>query len=202
MSPKPTGGNQLVYDEKLLEVAPEVTRGQRQEGYDADILNPTPPPASRTPAPAQSLSHPTDLESGGSGNDKHLVAGGYDPVGRPPKQPFWKTPKGLIIIAVVVIVIIAVAVGGGVGGAASRNKNNSNDTSNSPIQGSTTTTTGALGNAPTSGTHTSEGSTATGIGGGDTSGPRPTTTPTSILSGGATPGAPSSTSSASLQGDL
>jgi hypothetical protein len=32
MSPKP-GGTQLVYDEKLLDVAPEVTQGQRQVDF-------------------------------------------------------------------------------------------------------------------------------------------------------------------------
>ncbi|KAG8727919.1 hypothetical protein FRC12_022145, partial [Ceratobasidium sp. 428] len=69
-------GHGLVYDEKLLEQAPQVTRGQRQEGYDADILNP--PAPTRTP-PADFNERGTDIESGSSPNEKHLAAGGYDP---------------------------------------------------------------------------------------------------------------------------
>ncbi|KAH7333620.1 hypothetical protein B0J17DRAFT_131802 [Rhizoctonia solani] len=97
MSSKP-GNQPLVYDENLLAQAPEVTQGQRQEGYDADILNPTPPPASRTPAPNQPYRDHPDVESGSSAHDKHLTAGGYDNFGQPAKKPFLKTPKGIIIV--------------------------------------------------------------------------------------------------------
>jgi hypothetical protein len=82
-----------------------------QEGYDADILNPpTPPPASRSP-PAGYNQRGADVESGDSPHEKHLAAGGYGLVEHPVKQPFWKTTKGLIIIAVVALVVIAAAVG-------------------------------------------------------------------------------------------
>ncbi|KAG8740704.1 hypothetical protein FRC10_003954 [Ceratobasidium sp. 414] len=120
----PTGsGNGLVYDEKLLDQAPQVTKGQRQEGYDADILNPAPPPASRSP-PLDYNERNADVESGASPNEKHLAAGGYDLVNHSGDKPFWKTTKGLIIIAVVALVVIAAAVGGGVGGSVGKNKSN------------------------------------------------------------------------------
>ena len=51
------------------------------------------------------------MESGDSPREKHLAAGGYDPMEPPVKKPFWKTPKGLIILAVIALVIIAAAVG-------------------------------------------------------------------------------------------
>ncbi|EUC54130.1 transmembrane protein, putative [Rhizoctonia solani AG-3 Rhs1AP] len=118
-----TGNPPLVYDENLLAQAPEVTQGQRQEGYDADILNPSPPPTSRTPAPSQPYRDHLDVESGSSGHDKHLAAGGYGHVGQSAKKPFWKTPKGIIILAVLALVVIAAVVGGAVGGTVGKNKN-------------------------------------------------------------------------------
>ncbi|KAF8596946.1 hypothetical protein BDV93DRAFT_42000 [Ceratobasidium sp. AG-I] len=110
MSHKAGDGKNLAYDEKLLDVAPQVTKGQRQEGYDADILNPTPPPATRSVGHGYS-DNTADVESGASQREKHLAAGGYDPMESPAKKPFWKTPKGLIILAVIAVVIIAAAVG-------------------------------------------------------------------------------------------
>ncbi|KAF8748300.1 hypothetical protein RHS01_10960 [Rhizoctonia solani] len=114
MSPK-SGHQPLVYDENLLAQAPEVTQGQRQEGYDADILNSSPPPPSRTPAPSQPYRDHPDVESGSSAHDKHIAASGYDQASQPAKKPFWKTPKGIIILAVLAIAIVAVVVGVAVG---------------------------------------------------------------------------------------
>ncbi|CAE6417488.1 unnamed protein product [Rhizoctonia solani] len=114
MSPK-SGHQPLVYDENLLAQAPEVTQGQRQEGYDADILNSSPPPPSRTPVPSQPYRDHPDVESGSSAHDKHIAASGYDQASQPAKKPFWKTPKGIIIIAVLAIAIVAVVVGVAVG---------------------------------------------------------------------------------------
>ncbi|KAG9122890.1 hypothetical protein FRC07_000540, partial [Ceratobasidium sp. 392] len=139
MSRPPTsGGNGLVYDEKLLDQAPQVTKGQRQEGYDADILNP--PVPTRTP-PVDFNERNTDIESGSSPNEKHLAAGGYDPMINPAKKPFWKTTKGLIILAVVALVVIAAAVGGGVGGTVGKNKNSSNNLGSANNSTSTNTPT-------------------------------------------------------------
>ncbi|CAE6407487.1 unnamed protein product [Rhizoctonia solani] len=124
MSPKPSN-QPLVYDENLLAQAPEVTQGQRQEGYDADILNPTPPLPSRTPGPSQPYRDHPDVESGSSAHDKHLAAGGYDHFGQPEKKPFLKTPKGIIILVVLALAVIAAVVGGAVGGTVGKNKDNS-----------------------------------------------------------------------------
>ncbi|KAJ1300695.1 hypothetical protein OPQ81_002342 [Rhizoctonia solani] len=128
MPPKP-GNSPLVYDENLLAKAPEVSQGQREEGYDADILNPSPPPASRTQAPSQPYRDHPDVESGSSGHDKHPAAGGYDSVTQPQKKPFWKTPKGLIILAVLAVAVIAAVVGGAVGGTVGKNKSSEQNNS-------------------------------------------------------------------------
>ncbi|CAE7209433.1 unnamed protein product [Rhizoctonia solani] len=170
MSSKP-GNQPLVYDENLLAQAPEVTQGQRQEGYDADILNPSPPP-SRTPAPSQPYRDHPDVESGSSAHDKHLAAGGYDHISQSAKKPFWKTPKGIIILAVLALAVLAAVVGGAVGGTVGKNKNNSSPqntsdgaaggSGNSPVSSST-----AVSPTPAS-TAQSPGETTGG--GGDTPG--------------------------------
>ncbi|CAE6534725.1 unnamed protein product [Rhizoctonia solani] len=166
MSPK-TGNQPLVYDENLLAQAPEVTQGQRQEGYDADILNPSPPPASRTPGPSQPYRDHPDVESGSSAHDKHLAAGGYDHFGQTTKKPFWKTPKGLIIMAVIALAVIAAVVGGAVGGTVNKNKGSSGNNSSDGV-GAGNGNESATGIAPTS-TNTAQTPTETG-GGGDTPG--------------------------------
>ncbi|CAE6478349.1 unnamed protein product [Rhizoctonia solani] len=167
MPPKP-GNQPLVYDENLLAQAPEVTQGQRQEGYDADILNPSPPPASRTPAPSKPYRDHPDVESGSSGHDKHLAAGGYDHVGQSAKKPFWKTPKGIIVLAVLALVVIAAVIGGAVGGTVGKNKNNSGDNISDGAAGGSGSNSISSSASPTS-TRTSltPGETS---GGGDTPG--------------------------------
>ncbi|KAG8720638.1 hypothetical protein FRC08_018633 [Ceratobasidium sp. 394] len=200
MSHQPSSGNGLVYDEKLLDRAPEVTKGQRQEGYDADILKPTPPPPSRSPALDLNEQN-ADIESGTSPNEKHLAAGGYDPVDHPPK-PFWKTTKGLIILAVVALVIIAAAVGGGVGGSVGKHKNN-----NAVVPASGSSTTGSstpASAASTSASHTRGEQVPTGSAcrGPEcsTATPGPTTggvPPQASTSAGEVPGQPATTGFAS-----
>ncbi|QRV85404.1 transmembrane protein [Ceratobasidium sp. AG-Ba] len=59
-----TSGKNMAYDEGLLAHAPQVSKSQRQEGYDADILNPAPAPT-RTP-PLAHNERPADVESGSS----------------------------------------------------------------------------------------------------------------------------------------
>ncbi|CAE6382744.1 hypothetical protein RSOLAG1IB_09164 [Rhizoctonia solani AG-1 IB] len=213
MSPK-SGNQPLVYDENLLAQAPEVTQGQRQEGYDADILNPTPPLPSRTPASTQPYRDHPDVESGSSAHDKHLAAGGYDHVGQPTKKPFWKTSKGVITLAILAIVVVGIVVGVPVGVVVGKNKDkgdglaqNSTDPSTTP--NSTNSTSSALssgsatpgstnpivspGTGTTRTTETSgNGGGGGGGGGGETAGtPSPTpggiTSPTSALDG---PGVP------------
>ncbi|GLB44290.1 hypothetical protein LshimejAT787_1602200 [Lyophyllum shimeji] len=96
------------YDQNLLAAAPAATKAQLQEGYTTDLLNPdhgkaTPPPS--TPAP--------DLERG-------LVNKEYLSPARAP--PFWRTRKGIIIIAVAAVVVLAAVIGGAVGGTRNKHK--------------------------------------------------------------------------------
>ncbi|CUA71568.1 hypothetical protein RSOLAG22IIIB_04688 [Rhizoctonia solani] len=177
MSPKP-GNQPLVYDENLLAQAPEVTQGQRQEGYDADILNPSPPPVSRTPAPNQPYRDHPDVESGSSAHDKHLVAGGYD---QPTKKPFWKTPKGIIILVVLGMAVIAAVVGGAVGGTVGKNKNKTSDNASDGAAG------GSGGNSISSTTVPTHITTAQ--------------TPSETSGGGDTPGGGGSNQSTSTRRD-
>ncbi|CAE6475142.1 unnamed protein product [Rhizoctonia solani] len=182
MSPK-SGNQPLVYDENLLAQAPEVTQGQRQEGYDADILNPTPPPASRTPAPSQPYRDHPDVESGSSANDKHLAAGGYDQVGQPAKKPFWKTPKGLIVLVVLAVAVIAIVIGVAVGVTVGKSKTNDsgNDGQGTPPASTPTSNVESTRSATTPAT-TPVGTPISGGGvsggGGETAGTQTTTAST------------------------
>jgi len=113
------------YDEALLKDSPEVTNQARQEGYNVDLLQ-------EKPAPTRPLTPPTN----GPVHTRRSV----HPPGRtrlaeedvPPipmnhieerRVPFWRTTKGLALIAVGAIVIIGAIVGGAVGGTvANKNK--------------------------------------------------------------------------------
>ncbi|KIM37804.1 hypothetical protein M413DRAFT_256240 [Hebeloma cylindrosporum] len=97
-----SNGGHRDYDENLLASAPAATKAQLQSGYNPDLLveKPTSPRSRR------------DVEARGS---SPVEKADHEPM--PPKVPFYRTRKGLIIIAVVAIaVIIAAAVGGAVGG--------------------------------------------------------------------------------------
>ncbi|KAL0577414.1 hypothetical protein V5O48_004580 [Marasmius crinis-equi] len=96
------------YDQSLLASAPETTKQMRQEGYNSDILN----------APKKSNSINThgnrDLESG-TASKEHLALTSTTPI--PSRRvPFYRTRKGMIIIAVAALVVIGAVVGGAVGG--------------------------------------------------------------------------------------
>ncbi|KAF5329542.1 hypothetical protein D9619_009363 [Psilocybe cf. subviscida] len=104
------------YDSTLLASAPAATKSQLQEGYATDLLE--------KPTASPSQSRP-DLHNGSSSNI-HRDVERQQPL--PPtkaKVPWYRTTKGIIILAVAFIVIIAAAVGGGVGG--SKKKKNNDD---------------------------------------------------------------------------
>ncbi|KAF9023804.1 hypothetical protein BDZ89DRAFT_1136448 [Hymenopellis radicata] len=113
------------YDQTLLAEAQAPTRAQLQEGYNADILRPNRTPALNDTSSSGPRSTPASKE--------HLPI----PVTQPPtKQPFWRTRKGMIIIAIAALVIIGAVVGGAVGGTVGKNNNNSS-TSSSTAPGPT-----------------------------------------------------------------
>ncbi|KAF8963284.1 hypothetical protein BDZ97DRAFT_1758768 [Flammula alnicola] len=106
------------YDEQLLASAPVATKAQLQSGYNPDLL------VEKTP-PASSSRH--DLEDGRDFGQTPRPEPDGKPL--PPKAPFYRTKKGIIIIVVALVVVIAAVVGGAVGG--SRKKTNNQSTSQS-----------------------------------------------------------------------
>jgi hypothetical protein len=130
------------YDQNLLNDAPEVSTSQRQEGYTLDLLNdqgrrstPAPPP-SRTPAPTNPAvgsgtgrGTPVSNE-GGYGSKPEIDAEVAGLKSSTRRVPFYRTTKGMIIIALAAVAVIAIAVGAGVGaGTKKKNKGNPTDAS-------------------------------------------------------------------------
>jgi len=99
------------YDQNLLADAPAATKAQLQEGYTTDLLNPN-----HGKATPPLLASQADPERG-------LVNKEYNGHASPRPLPFWRTKKGLIIIAIAAVVIIAVVVGGAVGGSKHKKTN-------------------------------------------------------------------------------
>jgi hypothetical protein len=147
------------YDQNLLNDAPEVSTSQRQEGYTLDLLNdqgrrstPAPRP-SRTPAPTN--------PAVGSGNGRGTPVSNEGGYGSKPeidaevagfksstqRVPFYRTTKGIIIIALATVAVIAIAVGAGVG-AGTKKKNKGNPTD---VSGTTPTTPSSGGSSTDSG---------------------------------------------------
>jgi len=148
------------YDENLLASAPVATKAQLQSGYNPDLLveKTTPPPRPRR-----------NLEAG---DTSPIEQADHEPM--PPKVPFYRTKKGMIIIAVVaIVVIIAAAVGGGVGSKAGRKQSTIAQPGSSNQTTSTTTPmsteVGNPGGVPDTATATTPRTGQTTIGPGATS---------------------------------
>jgi hypothetical protein len=110
------------YDSTLLASAPAATKTQLQEGYTTDLLEkPTASPAHSRP----DLHDGRDSTSGTPNHQRDLERQQAFAAAPPTKVPWYRTTKGLIILAVAFVVIIAAAVGGGVGG--SKKKHNNSD---------------------------------------------------------------------------
>jgi len=113
------------YDETLLKDSPEVTNQARQEGYNVDLLQ-------EKPASTRPLSPPTNVpvhtrKSVHPPGTARLAEEDIPPIPmnhiEERRVPFWRTTKGLALIAVGAIVIIGAIVGGAVGGTvANKNK--------------------------------------------------------------------------------
>ncbi|KAF8904913.1 hypothetical protein CPB85DRAFT_952558 [Mucidula mucida] len=132
------------YDQALLAEAQAPTKAQLQEGYNADILRPNRTPVRNDTSSSGPRSTPASKE--------HLPI----PVTQPPtKQPFWRTRKGMIIIAIVALVIIGAVVGGAVGGTVGKKSNNDNSSTSSksgnPNGGSATATSSTPAQSSSSG---------------------------------------------------
>ncbi|KAK1230707.1 hypothetical protein PQX77_006193 [Marasmius sp. AFHP31] len=95
------------YDHTLLGDAPALTKQMRQEGYNPDLLQSQPPPESQ--------------------NQHQQIPPHEKPLSQQ-RSPFWRTTKGIIIIAVVILVIIGAVVGGAVGGTVGKHNGSGNST--------------------------------------------------------------------------
>ncbi|KAF5378536.1 hypothetical protein D9615_007193 [Tricholomella constricta] len=117
------------YDQDLLAAAPAATKAQLQEGYTTDLLNPdhgkATPPASASQA---------DPELG------HVQKESTSHVPTTRTLPFWRTKKGMIIIAAVAsAIIVGAVIGGAVGGTAHRRKKDTSEAGQGQSQGSVST---------------------------------------------------------------
>ncbi|KAJ3807749.1 hypothetical protein F5876DRAFT_67857 [Lentinula aff. lateritia] len=134
----------MSYDSSLLAAAPQATREMRQEGYNPHILDQEQKKSNASLAPVV----------GGSAND--LTSKEYPPNSNLrdpsalPKTPFYRTRKGIIIIAILAIVIIAAIIGGAVGGTSHKshtlstvNSSSSASTDSQAVQGASTNTAGS-----------------------------------------------------------
>ncbi|EIM84371.1 uncharacterized protein STEHIDRAFT_132732 [Stereum hirsutum FP-91666 SS1] len=127
------------YDQSLLANAPEVTRAEKQEGYNVDLLEEGRPRGAASPAIAHTSDNldPSSTSRAFEGPGPR-GAGGYtrtldsDPTTYPAngttnlgtKRPWYRTRTGIIAIVIIVLVIIGAVVGGAVGGTRHKSSNN------------------------------------------------------------------------------
>ncbi|KIJ54092.1 hypothetical protein M422DRAFT_241348 [Sphaerobolus stellatus SS14] len=153
--PKPDAG----YDQSLLHATQEVTRAERQEGYNVDLLNDDghPPQRATTQRTAlrQSIPATSAREDGTQRGKETFVPPLPQPVtvstNRNAKVPWFRTTRGILTLAILAIVIVGAVVGGAVGGTVGHHKNNKASTTQHSAPASTTasTTGGVQGQAPT-----------------------------------------------------
>ncbi|KAJ3755994.1 hypothetical protein EV360DRAFT_85390 [Lentinula raphanica] len=124
----------MSYDSSLLASAPQATREMRQEGYNPLILE--------EEHKSKAIASPIPVVPD-QGSAADLTSKEYPPnpnpgefTTQPKRLPFYRTRKGMIIIAIVAIVIIAAVIGGAVGGTS--HKSHALDTVNSSSLSSTT----------------------------------------------------------------
>ncbi|KAJ7255109.1 hypothetical protein B0H12DRAFT_1233187 [Mycena haematopus] len=106
------------YDEALLAQAPELTRAQRQEGYDHVLLEPN-RRATRTEPDFALKESPTEPEVQVAANAAETQNAAH-----PLASQWWRRWK-LIVGAVITLVVLAAIVGGAVGGTVDKGKSKS-----------------------------------------------------------------------------
>lgn len=105
------------YDESLLKDT-QVTRAERQEGYNVDLLNEKPPSRAQSPpAPVHARISVQQSPINNRTNDEEFPP---IPVNNIEKnRPFWRTTKGIALMAVVAVIVLGAIIGGAVGGTVS-----------------------------------------------------------------------------------
>jgi len=144
------------YDESLLQIAPRITKADRQQGYSVDVLErgaqsnfygprfgPSPPgrqPFSQgygqtrfqqSQPPRQPASYPYDYPAPPSleradyysapapSNQPDIYT--VNPY-KPPKKPWFRTTRGIVIIFIIILVLVGAAVGIALGVTAAKSK--------------------------------------------------------------------------------
>ncbi|VDB99486.1 unnamed protein product [Peniophora sp. CBMAI 1063] len=147
------------YDERLLAEAPQATRAAKQEGYNVDLLN-QPHPAGgssnslQDPVPAQAVTPNRNAYTPPTPADADAVPQLYPSR----KTPWYRTTRGIIILAVVALVIIGAVVGGAVGGTVGKSKSNNSAVPN-PSSSSSATASAPSSNPSDNGLGQGAGST-------------------------------------------
>ncbi|KAH7103756.1 hypothetical protein BKA62DRAFT_768687 [Auriculariales sp. MPI-PUGE-AT-0066] len=117
----------MSYDARLLEQAPEISRAEKQEGYNVDLLDRS-ASVGATPHQYSHAGLPLPVSTPAAPSTAHGVA--------PYRKPkFWQTLHGRVIIGIVALAVLAAIIGGAVGGVlAGKNKNDKK-----PLHATTTT---------------------------------------------------------------
>ncbi|KIJ36448.1 hypothetical protein M422DRAFT_261191 [Sphaerobolus stellatus SS14] len=154
------------YDQSLLQATPEVTRAERQGGYNVDLLNddgrPRPQRSAtqrtaashsqsvRAASARESARHPSAFP----GKEAYVPSLPVPITAAPTRStnvPWFRTTRGIIALAIIVIVIVGAVVGGAVGGTVGHK--------NKGVSGQSTGT--HQGQAPSSTSNSTSTSTST-----------------------------------------
>jgi hypothetical protein len=114
------------YDRSLLVGAPSPTRADRQAGYDINALEQgryvTQHPFGNPIVPAASNVPPTQPTAANPFEENYSRDPSPSPI--PPKQPWWKTKRGRLILCFALIVFIGIICGIAAGVATAKNSRN------------------------------------------------------------------------------
>ncbi|KZT37187.1 hypothetical protein SISSUDRAFT_1048837 [Sistotremastrum suecicum HHB10207 ss-3] len=164
------------YDVEMLRDAPEVTKAQKQEGYNPDLLESE---AERETSGGHGVlsTPPERLQQ--LDPEKNVSTQEYPQTrSTSTRIPFWRTTKGIIIIIVAIIVVLAAVLGGALGGTLHKKNNNSSSSGGAGLQSA-----GGISVGSTSSTGSSSPSSSSGSSSSSTPAPGPSATPTSAAGG-------------------
>ncbi|KIM26517.1 hypothetical protein M408DRAFT_330493 [Serendipita vermifera MAFF 305830] len=153
--------NGVGYDPTLLADAPQITKADKQEGYNPDLLEAQPNPRA-TPLPSGAARNPSKSKYAGASDESNGVRhAAVSPMGQPPAKKPRSRKLLFIILGAVLLILIAVGVGVGVGVTKSRGTSTAapgadggpgSTTTPKPIETSTSSTDTSKPIDPTSGT--------------------------------------------------
>jgi len=151
------------YDSKLLAEAPESSRVQKQDGYDVRILGSADngSPSAVHIGLRSTSNHDTPVVNR---QDKDGYTSPYSQFAdAAQKTPFWRTRRGIIILALLALLVVGAAVGGGVGGALGSKNHKTTSPSNGSDQGGSDGSGGQGGSDTNQGTSPQSSSVGDGV---------------------------------------